>query len=112
MVIHKLSEVQSDPVREAGAEKVERRILLSPREGAPTFTMRRFEDAPGGCTMRHTHNYEHEIYVLSGKGHAWSQSGEVEIGPNDSILILPNEAHQILNSSAESLVFLCLIPNM
>jgi len=112
MIIRKVHDVPAEPVTEPGAHKVSRRILLSPAEGAPNFTMRRFEVAPGGFTMRHRHNYEHEIYVLSGKGTAWTRSGEITIGPDNAIMVLPDEEHQFLNNGDEPLVFLCLIPNM
>ena len=30
--------------------------------------MRQFEIAPGGCTPKHTHAHEHEVFVLEGTG--------------------------------------------
>ncbi|HPC36577.1 MAG TPA: cupin domain-containing protein [Candidatus Marinimicrobia bacterium] len=96
---------------EIGAEKVRRQILLSPSEGAPHFTLRRFEIAPSGQTMYHQHNYEHEIYILSGVGKACGKDSELAVFPNDAILILPDEEHQIVNTGNTPLVFLCLIPN-
>jgi quercetin dioxygenase-like cupin family protein len=62
--------------------------------------------------MRHKHNYEHEIYILSGRGDAWKVNGQVKIGPENVILVLPDEEHQLLNTGDEPLIFLCLIPNM
>lgn len=112
MVIRNLNTVPSEPVVDPGAEKVSRRILISPQEGAPHFTMRRFEVAPGGFTIYHKHDFEHEIYVLSGKGRARRNDSEVQIAPDDAILVMPNEDHQFINTGNESLVFLCLIPNM
>jgi len=112
MIIRKVENVSPDPVTELGAERVSRQILLSPQEGAPHFTLRRFTIAPGGHTMYHQHNYEHEIYILSGKGKARRKDSEIEICENDAILVLPDEEHQIINTGNSSLVFLCLIPNM
>ena len=111
MIIRKVKEVPAEPVMEIGAEKVRRQILLSPGEGAPHFTLRRFEIAGGGQTMYHQHNYEHEIYILSGVGKARGKNSEVALHPNDAILILPDEEHQIVNTGITPLVFLCLIPN-
>ncbi|MCK9243781.1 MAG: cupin domain-containing protein [Candidatus Marinimicrobia bacterium] len=112
MIIRKVNDVPAEPVTEPGAAQVTRRILLSPCEAAPNFTMRRFEVAPGGFTMFHQHNYEHEIYILSGRGKVRRKDSEIEIAPHDAILVLPNEEHQFINIGDEPLVFLCLIPNI
>ncbi|HOO14239.1 MAG TPA: cupin domain-containing protein [Candidatus Marinimicrobia bacterium] len=111
MIIRKVKEVPAEPVAEPGAENVRRQVLLSPSEGAPHFTLRRFEIAPGGQTMYHHHNYEHEIYVLAGVGKARGRNSEVKINQDDAILVLPNEEHQIVNTGITPLIFLCLIPN-
>ena len=44
--------------------------------GAPNFTMRHFEVAPGGRTPFHAHPWEHEVYVLSGTGKVRQKGGE------------------------------------
>ena len=44
------------------------RCLIGPDDGAPSFSMRQFELAPGGHTPQHTHAHEHEVFVLLGFG--------------------------------------------
>lgn len=111
MIIKSLENTPAEPINEVGVNGVTRQILLGPVDGAPNFTMRCFTVAPGGYTYYHTHDYEHEIFILSGAGTARGRDQEVPIRAGEAILVLPNELHQILNPHSEPLVFLCLIPN-
>ena len=87
-----------------------KRVLIGPEQGAPNFVMRLFTLDEGGHSPRHTHAWEHEIYVLSGKGMAVSAEEETAIAAGDFIYIPPNELHQLQNADSEPLEFLCLIP--
>ena len=51
------------------------RVLVGKNDGAPNFCMRRFDVEPGGHAPRHTHDWEHEIFVHSGIGKVY-QNGE------------------------------------
>jgi quercetin dioxygenase-like cupin family protein len=92
------------------AEKVKIRWLINEKQGAPNFAMRRFEVEPGGATPYHTHDWEHEVYVLEGDAVAVSNDGETPIGPGSVILVEPNEEHNFRNIGKETFVFLCMIP--
>jgi quercetin dioxygenase-like cupin family protein len=78
--------------------------------GAPTFAMRLFEMKPNGYSPFHSHAWEHEVYILEGKGTVVSEQGEKRFKVGDAILILPNEKHQFKNTGAQTLKFLCLVP--
>jgi quercetin dioxygenase-like cupin family protein len=86
------------------------RVLVGKREGAPNFIMRLFEVAPGGHTPKHTHDWEHELFVHSGKGEIFSEGTWHPLASEDAVFVPAKEEHQIRNSGAEKLVFLCLIP--
>jgi quercetin dioxygenase-like cupin family protein len=89
---------------------VEKRVLIGPRQGAPRFVMRHFTLAPGGYSPEHTHPWEHEVYVLSGKGRVRFSDGAVEVGPDDFVFVPPMDKHQFLNAGDEPLEFLCVVP--
>ena len=59
---------------------------------------------------RHTHDWEHEIYVLEGKGKVYIKDQWYEIAKDTAVFVPPNADHQIKNSSDEPLAFLCLVP--
>ncbi|MBY9010534.1 MAG: cupin domain-containing protein, partial [Candidatus Lokiarchaeota archaeon] len=52
-----------------------------------------------------------EIYILSGRGKFYNDSGTEEIVENgDVIYISPNEKHGIANIGKTDFIFLCSVP--
>lgn len=110
MIITNFTDIHPNAVDMEGAKDVSMRVLLSQAGGAPNFIMRLFEVAPGGHSPFHSHNYEHEVYILGGKGAVRSAQGKTELRVGDALLILPNEKHQFINSGDMPFSFLCMIP--
>lgn len=92
------------------AKGVEKRVLIGPKIGAPNFVMRHFTVAPGGFTPNHSHPWEHEVYVLKGKGVLRTADGEKKFETGDYVFVPPDEKHQFANASEDVLEFLCVIP--
>jgi len=109
MKAYHYTEIENQDVPEP-AKGVKIRWLINEKHGAPNFAMRRFEVAPGGSTPYHSHDWEHEVYVLEGEAVAVSENGETPIGPGSVILVEPNEMHCFRNTGEKDLVFLCMIP--
>lgn len=86
------------------------RVLIGKGDGASNFCMRRFDVEPGGHAPRHTHDWDHEIYVVEGKGEVLIGDQWHGISQGTAIHIPPNVEHQIKNSSDGHLAFLCLVP--
>jgi quercetin dioxygenase-like cupin family protein len=110
MHIARWNDVAGKAVAEQGATGVTIRVLMGENVGAPTFTMRHFEVAPGGSTPYHTHAWEHEVYVLSGKGNVRRKGGEAEVAPGSFVFVAPGEEHSFGNAGDVPFTFLCLIP--
>lgn len=106
----KWSAIEGKPVTDPGAKGVTIRVLMGQNVGAPNFTMRHFEIAPGGHTPLHSHPWEHEVYVLSGKGIARRKNGQSEVGPGFFVYVPPGEEHNFANAGDEPFTFLCVIP--
>ncbi len=104
-------QVESSPVDMEGAKDVRIRCLIGEADGAPSFTMRQFEVAPGGHTPKHTHGYEHEVFVIEGEGVVLEGDLERPIRQGTAVLVAPNELHQFRNTGPAPLKFLCLIPH-
>jgi len=92
-----------------GAEKVEKEVLLGDPEGVETFAMRRFTLDSGGHTPYHCHEWEHEIYVLDGRGKIRTEEGDKGLSSGDVVYVPSDEKHQFVSES-EGLTFLCLVP--
>lgn len=110
MHIARWDEVEGKPVGDQGAKGVTIRVLMGENVGAPNFTMRRFEVAPGGCTPYHAHPWEHEVYVLAGKGTVRRKDGAAEVGPGSFVYVAPDEEHAFANAGDGPFSFLCVIP--
>jgi quercetin dioxygenase-like cupin family protein len=111
MKVQHVHEVPAQPVTMPGATGCTVRWLLGPADGTPTFAMRQFEVAPGGYTPRHSHPYEHEVFVLEGEGVVYEGDQPHPLKAGDVVLVRPDEVHQFRNTGARPLRFLCLIPN-
>jgi quercetin dioxygenase-like cupin family protein len=105
-----VNETPDAPVTEEGAKDVKIKWLINKKDGAPTFLMRHFTVKAGGFTPFHSHNWEHEVYVLEGSGTVRYENREEKIAPGDAILIPPNARHQFRAGSEKPLEFLCMIP--
>ena len=92
-------DVEGKAVTEAGAGGVTIRVLMGDNVGAPNFTLRHFEVAPGGHTPFHAHPWEHEVFVLSGKGKVKRKDGETEVGPGSFVFVPPDEEHAFANAA-------------
>jgi quercetin dioxygenase-like cupin family protein len=110
MQVGNWKDVTGNPVTEAGAESVILRVLMGDNVGAPNFVTRHLTVAPGGHTPFHAHAWEHEVFVLTGKGMAKRKDGETEIGPGDYVFVPADEEHGFANAGSEPFTFLCIIP--
>ncbi|MBD3236551.1 MAG: cupin domain-containing protein [Candidatus Eisenbacteria bacterium] len=111
MVVKHYEQVAAKPVAMEGAEQVLIREVITPRDGAPNFAMRVFDVEPGGHTPFHSHDYEHEIFVLAGAGEVTEGKRVFELQPGSVALIRPGTPHQFRNPGETVLRFICLIPH-
>lgn len=102
------AEVKGEPVEGAGGASI--KWLLHKGIGVPNFEMRILEVELGGHTPEHAHHWEHEVYVLSGKGKVKSERGDVELTPGVAVFVPPYEKHVFVNDGEELLKFICVIP--
>ena len=111
MKVTHFSNINTVEIKEGNVNGVQKRVLVSAKDGAPNFTMRMFTVAPGGYTFHHAHNFEHEIYIVEGKGEVQTDEASKLFEKDYVLFIDPNKMHQIRNTGDSPLRFLCLIPN-
>jgi quercetin dioxygenase-like cupin family protein len=94
----------------AGTEGIDFKQLIAKNMEAPHFYMRLIDISPGGHTERHTHEWEHEVFVVEGRGKVALKDREVEIVQGDAVFVEPNEVHEFVNSGSSLLRVICVIP--
>lgn len=110
MLIRRAEDMPGTPMQMDGVQGVTMRIMVGRADGAPNFAMRHFTVEPGGHTPHHSHNYEHEIFIVEGEGQA-EKDGQVHaIKAGDVLFVPPNAVHQFRNTGTQPLKFLCMVP--
>jgi mannose-6-phosphate isomerase-like protein (cupin superfamily) len=89
--------------------------IVSGERGARGVTLRLAEIPvlkPGETPRGPHHHYDFEecIYVLSGQGTTFADSGEYALKPGDTLLIPPGEKHVTRNTGSVPLLLLCFFP--
>jgi quercetin dioxygenase-like cupin family protein len=89
--------------------------IVSGENGAQGITLRLAEIpvAQPGEALRAPHHhsdFEECIYVLSGEGTTFAESGEYPLRPGDTLLIPAGEKHVTRNTGNEPLLLLCFFP--
>ncbi|MFW9935979.1 MAG: cupin domain-containing protein [Candidatus Thorarchaeota archaeon] len=110
MIVGRFDERQEEEVTQYGSTGTTIRWLINREYGARTFAMRRFEVQPGGEIPLHGHEADHEIYILSGQGVAFTPEQEVPIEADMFLYVPPHEKHGYRNTGETPLVFICVIP--
>lgn len=85
-------------------------IIDEENDNAPNFALRVVEVAPAGHTPNHNHPYEHENFIIEGKGQVLIDDEWHDIVPGDVVLVPPGVQHSYANTGQSMLRFLCGIP--
>lgn len=86
-------------------------VLIGREDGAKNFCMRRFEIGPEGFTPRHSHDWEHEVWVLQGRGEVFIEDQWQMLEKDTAVFVPPNVEHQFRNTGDTPFSFLCLVPS-
>jgi quercetin dioxygenase-like cupin family protein len=109
MIVRHHSEINPEKVPEGKGIHIQ--WLIDEKVGAPHFALRRFVLDTGGYTPYHTHDWEHEVYVLGGRGCIVDEKGiEHPLREGDVAFVEPALKHQFKNSGDTPFIFLCIVP--
>jgi quercetin dioxygenase-like cupin family protein len=110
MKINPYTQAQATHFDSEVAKGIAARVVIGKREGANNFCMRVFEIAPGGHTPKHSHDWEHEMFIHSGEGEVYGNDRWNPIASGTVVFMPGNEEHQLRNTGKELLVVVCVIP--
>ncbi len=79
-------------------------------DGAPNYALRVIEVAAGGHTPDHSHNFEHENFVIEGQGRVRIGDEWHDVSVGHVIFVPAGVQHTYVNSGSSPFKFLCGIP--
>ena len=110
MIIKHYKDVE--PSTYAGSpDGVEMREMITAKDGAPNFSLRVFDIQPGASTPFHSHEWEHEVFVLAGSGTVRTEGRELPFEQGDSVFLAPHEKHCFVADRGTSFRFVCVVPS-
>ena len=90
---------------------VHKRVVIGENEGAQNFILRVFTVSGGGHSPKHSHPWEHEVFVLRGEGKVLLGEEFMNVSEGYAVFVPENLEHQFLNTSKnEDFEFICVIP--
>jgi quercetin dioxygenase-like cupin family protein len=111
MKILPYTEMNATYIENDKAKGVAARVVIGKNDGATNFFMRVFEISAGGYTPRHSHDWEHEMFVHSGAGEIYCNGRWNPVIAGSIAFIPGNEEHQVRNPGTGLLVLACLVPS-
>jgi quercetin dioxygenase-like cupin family protein len=107
MKILKYTDVNPTYFETDKAKGIAARVVIGKKDGAENFCMRVLEFSPGGYSPKHSHDWEHEMFIYSGEGEFYHNGQWLTAQTGNVIFIPSNEEHQIRNPSKELLIIVC-----
>lgn len=87
------------------------RVLIDEKDGfSPHYVLRMIEIHPGGHTPYHSHPFEHENFILEGRGYLTIGDVRWMIGPGYVAYVPAGVPHMYECAGDEVFCFLCGIP--
>lgn len=102
--------VPTSEYAQGGARGGLKKVLIGSADGAPNFSVRYYEIAPGGQSSFDHHEHDHGVYILKGRAKLLAGWEVAELGRGDVVYIGANEEHQFINVGQEPLGFICVAP--
>jgi quercetin dioxygenase-like cupin family protein len=85
-------------------------LIDDDHDGATTESLRMIEIQVGGNSPQHSHPYEHENFVVEGKGRLLIGDTWYDLSQGDVAFVPADVLHQYVNAGNTPFKFLCGIP--
>lgn len=110
MIVEHIKNVPGIKLAGEGINGVLKKVLVSPQEGWEGWVMRVFELESGGHTPKHTHDWPHINWIVSGKGSLFLEDKLHNIEAGSFAYVPNNILHQFKNEGEDNLTFICIVP--
>ena len=92
------------------AKNVVKQTGITGKNGWDGWSMRIFTLGAEGYTPKHTHDWPHINYIISGEGSLLVDGKEQPVNPGDTAYVKGGEEHQFKNTGAGEFSFICIVP--
>lgn len=100
-------------IEEEGAENMTLQWLLpDDLERSPSFCTRKVTLGSNGKTPNRKTSWEHQLFILAGKGVLIEKERKTILKPGMAIQIRPYLSFEVVNTSSEEFVFLDIVPSI
>lgn len=99
----------AEDMTSGGAEGVQLRLLIGHDDGAPNFAMRMISFDAGGRSPHHSHDYEHEAFIVSGSGAVEIEGESIPLKKGDAVYVPANAVHHF--EAGDGMEMICVVPN-
>ncbi len=110
-MFHKnLDAVEKKQISGDGIKNVLKQIPVGPEQGWKDHVLRVFTIQKSGHTPRHSHDWQHFNYVISGTGTLEIEGKNHELKTGDFAVVPSNVEHQYSNRGDDDFVMICIVP--
>jgi len=110
MFVKNLKDIEGKEIAGDGIKNVLKRVPVGPEQGWKDNILRVFTIQKEGHTPKHSHDWEHVNYVISGKGTLEMSGEKHEMATGSFAFVPPNVEHQYANTGDDDFVMICIVP--
>jgi quercetin dioxygenase-like cupin family protein len=111
MFIKNAEEIEKKEISGDGIKNVLKQVPIGLKEGWKDHTLRVFTIKADGHTPRHSHDWEHINYVISGEGTLEVDGKFHTLSTGAFAVVPPNALHQYSNKGKDDFVMICIVPS-
>jgi len=109
MFVKNIHDIEKMHLSGEGIKNVIKQVPIGPAQGWEN-TLRVFTLQKDGHTPKHSHDWEHVNYVISGSGSLEIDGKRHFLTKGTFAYVPPNTEHQYANTGAEDFVMICIVP--
>ena len=110
MFIENIGNIDKKRLSGEGIKNVLKQVPIGPEQGWKDHVLRVFTIEPEGHTPKHSHDWEHINYVISGTGRLEIDETMQELKTGSFAVVPPNVPHQYSNAGDDDFVMICIVP--
>ncbi|MCK5125316.1 MAG: cupin domain-containing protein [candidate division Zixibacteria bacterium] len=109
MFVKNIQDIEKLQISGEGIKNVLKQVPIGPDQGWAN-TLRVFTLQKDGHTPKHSHDWEHVNYVISGSGTLEMNGKLNSLTKGSFAYVPPNVEHQYSNSGDEDFEMICIVP--